>query len=260
MKKLYSLLATAMFTTVAFAQTTIYSENMGTTTSTKTIAANTFQNASPISYEGSGDVRATNISSGYAQASGSANVMINATDETFIISGINTLNYENIQLFLGQRKGSASANNELKIEVSADGTNWTLLSYTRPTGSGTANWLYINPTGIIPTTSNLRVKFTGTNDVEWRLDDVRITGTTASLATSDVTKSKKVFVKNTSVDNEIYFGVKTDIKIFNVNGQIIKTGSVSENGTLNIAELQKGIYFVTGIVSGKIVSEKIIKK
>ncbi len=91
------------------------------------------------------------------------------------------------------------------------------------------------------------------------MDDISWTAT-GSLGTVEVKEKKHIFVKNTSVDKEIYFGTKSDIKIFNVNGQIVRTASVSENGSVNVENLQSGIYFVTGIANGISVSEKIIKK
>ncbi|MGG7551680.1 T9SS type A sorting domain-containing protein [Chryseobacterium arthrosphaerae] len=104
------------------------------------------------------------------------------------------------------------------------------------------------------------VNITGTDD-GLAIDDFSLTPqASGTLATIENKTSKKSFVKNTSVDNEIYFGSKSDVKIFNVNGQLLKTASVSENGALNVAELQKGIYIVTGTVNGKNVSEKVIKK
>lgn len=262
MKKFYSLLAIAIFAMNVFGQSTIYSENMGNATGTNDISENTFQNGSPITYSGSADVRSTSPStaSAYTGASGGANVLINTNSKNFIISGINTVGYQNIKLFFGQRKGSNAANNEMTVEVSSNGTNWTTLSYTRSTGSGTANWEYVNPTGTIPATANLRLRFAGTNGTEWRIDDVKLTGTSATLATLDIKNQKNVFVKNTSVDNEIFFGVKSLVKIYNVNGQLLKTATVFENESLNISDFQKGIYIVTGTIDNKVVSEKIVKK
>ncbi|WP_160136162.1 T9SS type A sorting domain-containing protein [Chryseobacterium sp. c4a] len=106
---------------------------------------------------------------------------------------------------------------------------------------------------------NVSIEFRSTGTRQIVIDDISWTAA-GSLGTAEVKGKKNTFVKNTSVDNEIYFGTKADIKIFNVNGQVVKTASVSENGTLNVANLQKGIYFVTGNVNGKAVSEKIIKK
>ena len=45
-----------------------------------------------------------------------------------------------------------------------------------------------------------------------------------------------------------------------MNGQVVKSASVNENTSLNVADLAKGMYIVTGTVNGKAVSEKIIKK
>ncbi|MCQ9636101.1 T9SS type A sorting domain-containing protein [Chryseobacterium sp. WG23] len=92
------------------------------------------------------------------------------------------------------------------------------------------------------------------------IDDFSLTPQGGTLATGENRISSKSFVKNTSVENEIYFGVQSEVKIFNVSGQLIKTASVRENESLNVAEFQKGIYFVTGIVNGKNVSEKVIKR
>lgn len=262
MKKLYSLVALALFSISAIAQSTIYSENMGTPSGTAGISTNVFQNGIPVIYSGSADVRTSTASSGYTGSSGGGNVFFTGTAGTnFIISGISTLSYSNIQMSFGQLKTTSAANNELTVEVSADGTTWSPLSYNRPTGGGTANnYILITPTGSIPATANLRIRFTNTNTAQWRLDDVKLTGTVGSLGTLDVRNSKKVFVKNTVVDSDIHFGAKSEVKIYSIGGQLLKTASVSENGILAIADLQKGIYIVTGNVNGQAVSEKIIKK
>ncbi|MDH6250931.1 hypothetical protein M2347_000658 [Chryseobacterium sp. H1D6B] len=262
MKKIYSLFATALLSMSVFAQTTIFSENMGTSSATNSISSNPFQNGSPVTYSGSADVRSSLTSTGYTGASGGANVFFTGTAGTnFIISGINTLNYTNIQMSFGQLKTTSAANNELTVEVSSNGTTWTPLTYTRPTGSGTANaYILITPSGTIPAASSLSIRFTNTTTGQWRLDDVKVTGTNNTLGVSDTKNGKASFVKNTSVDNEIIFGAKSDVKIYNVNGTLVKTASVSENKALNVADLPKGVYIVTGTVNGKNVSEKVIKK
>lgn len=260
MKKLYSLFAVAMLAASVNAQITFFTENMGTATATTEIAANTFQNAAPVTFSGTADVRASSASSGYAGASAGANVMINANNETFLISGVDTSDYESITLSLGQRKGTNAANNELKIEVSEDGATWTLLSYTRPTGSGTANWALITPTGTIPTTETLSIRFTGTNATEWRIDDVKLAGTLIVLGTGNNNASKASLVKNTVVANTILFAAKADVQVINANGQVVKTASVNENTALDVTSLAKGMYIVTGTVNGQAVSQKIIKK
>ena len=50
-----------------------------------------------------------------------------------------------------------------------------------------------------------------------------------------------------------------DVKVFNMFGQIVKEASVKENGTVNVAELAKGNYIVTGTVNNQPVSQKVLK-
>jgi hypothetical protein len=84
----------------------------------------------------------------------------------------------------------------------------------------------------------------------------------SSLAVSDVTSLKAGnFVKNTFVkSDEITFGADVkDVKVYNMFGQVVKSASVKENGSVNVAELAKGNYIVTGTVNNEPVSQKILK-
>ncbi|AZA48603.1 T9SS C-terminal target domain-containing protein [Chryseobacterium carnipullorum] len=86
--------------------------------------------------------------------------------------------------------------------------------------------------------------------------------TTGSLAVSDVKNVKAGnFVKNTFVkSDEITFGADVkDVKVYNMFGQVVKSASVKQNGTVNVAELAKGNYIVTGTVNNEPVSQKILK-
>jgi len=84
---------------------------------------------------------------------------------------------------------------------------------------------------------------------------------TATLAVSDFNKSKSNFIKNTFVKNgDITFGADVkDVKVYTLTGQVVKIGSVKNGATLNVAELQKGNYIVTGTVNNQPVSQKILK-
>ena len=165
---------------------TIFSENMGAPTANTSIAANTFQNSGTLSFAGTGDVRITTRSSGYTGASGDGSVFITQTANLFFeISGINTTGYSNLALSFGHHKNTSAGSNELAVEVSADGTTYSPLSYSRPTGSGTATWLLVTPTGTIPATANLRIRFRQTSiSTQFRIDDVKLTGVTATLSPS----------------------------------------------------------------------------
>lgn len=109
------------------------------------------------------------------------------------------------------------------------------------------------------------IKWVDTNetgsDGMFAVDDFSLTPNGGTLAVSDLSKTKGNFIKNTFVKNEeITFGAQAqDVKVYNMYGQVVKTASVKENESLNVAELQKGNYIVTGTVNNKPVSQKILK-
>jgi len=99
------------------------------------------------------------------------------------------------------------------------------------------------------------------SDGMYAVDDFSLTPSSGTLAVADLSKIKGNFIKNTFVKNEeITFGAQAkDVKVYNMFGQVVKTASVKENESLNIAELQKGNYIVTGTVNNQPVSQKILK-
>jgi hypothetical protein len=99
----------------------------------------------------------------------------------------------------------------------------------------------------------------GTGNIS--IDNLVVRTYSSTLAVSDVSKAKGNLVKNTFVTNEeITFGAQAkDVKVYNMFGQVVKTASVNENESLNVSELQKGSYIVTGTVNNQPVSQKILK-
>ena len=102
---------------------------------------------------------------------------------------------------------------------------------------------------------SLKIQKSSTNALY--VDDIQ---SDASLAVIDTNKSKTTLVRNTKVNNEISFGEKANVKIYNVSGSLVKSASVEKNGSLNVSSLAKGVYVVTGEVNGKTVSQKVIKE
>lgn len=158
----YLLAAFLLLSSVAvWGQTTIYSENMGTTaTGNPLITAFTgWQNSAPILYTGTGDVRTTGASNGYTGASGSDCIFFAAAaGRTFIVSGINTsaANASNLQMTFGF--ASSQANKNLSVETSVDGgTTWTPLATV--SNANTA-WALKTVTSGIPSSSTLSLRFT----------------------------------------------------------------------------------------------------
>jgi hypothetical protein len=99
---------------------------------------------------------------------------------------------------------------------------------------------------------------TGTGTVT--LDNLVVKTYTPSLSTIDFNSQKLNLVKNTKVTNEITFGEKANVKIYNLSGSLVKSVSVEKNTSLNVSSLPKGIYVVTGEVNGQSVSQKIVKQ
>ena len=186
MKKIYSLLL-LVITSVSFGQT-FYSENMGTTASGNPLitAYSGFQNSTPITYTGTGDMRTTTASTGYVGASGSVNVFLSntTTAEFFQINNINTSAYTsaNIQLKFAYLANNV-ANAGLIVEYSVDGTTWTPITYTINTN---INWNLVTVAGgTLPSSATLSLKFTQPNlSAQIRIDDVSLSNFNASCTLS----------------------------------------------------------------------------
>lgn len=158
---------------------TLFTETIGSVSSTTTIAAhetaNGFDNDN-YTMTGTADVRNTSASSGYSGASGGANIFMTLTTPvTFLISGINTTGFVSPQLSFGIYKSTNASNGSgVTVDVSTDGINYTSLTIPAlPTGSGTSIWHYVTATGTLPITSNLRIRFTQSDaSTYFRLDDI----------------------------------------------------------------------------------------
>jgi len=179
--KNFLLFFVVLLSQFTLSQSTILSENFGSPTVTTSISTYTgWQSTSPITFDGNVDVRNT-LPSNNSGASGGGNVFFTSNpSRVFTISGINTSMYSEVYLVLSHFKSRNDASNQLLIEVSSNGSNYTPLSYTRPTGTGTSNWRTILPTGNIPITNNLRIRFRqNSNQSEFRIDDVQLYSVTS---------------------------------------------------------------------------------
>jgi len=169
------------------AQVTIFSENMGTPSATTLVNSYSgWQNVSPVTFNSSStlqsDVRTTTPSTGYTGASGGGNVFMGISSgitREFQVSGINTSLYNSITFSFGLLRTDLS--NGLTVQVSSDGINYTNLTFTQPAVANA--WTLITPTGTIPSTSNLRIKFFKSNSTSFRIDDIKLTGVCISPVT-----------------------------------------------------------------------------
>lgn len=178
--KMFYAFLMVLFSVWGWGQTTIFSENMGTSFTGNPSPGNYsgFQNSGTYTFSGTGDLRNTSVSSGYTGASGSNNVMMNSNGESFIIGGFNLSSYNNLVLSFGIRKNTSTENGSgFIVEYSVDGSTFTPISKDAlPTGNG---WYYRSSTSSIPNTTTV-IRFRSTNSVEWRIDDVKLTGILAA--------------------------------------------------------------------------------
>ncbi|MDR3705970.1 MAG: hypothetical protein P4L28_08715 [Paludibacteraceae bacterium] len=171
--------------------TTLLSENFGTPSGNPVITSYTGWSSS-ATFSGTGSVRisAPSNTTNYGTASGNGNIFLNA-GQTFIVSGINTLNYTNLSLSLGfyQYSNTATADS-VSFQVSTNGTTWTPLTCNIPSKT----WALETVSGTIPATSTLYFKVTNNSKTcQFRVDDITLTGTGAAIPTIISTSTSEVF-------------------------------------------------------------------
>ena len=281
MKKLYSLLAVAMFSVASFAQafTATYdfvesptNTDAGTltgsnfTTSVFSTVGGAYASGTTNRYASSGAPTGALDTGNYIEVTitpaSSYNITISSITFKLQRSGTGPRDFavrSSVDSYGANLPASISpANAELSVEA----TN--VLHYVNDVSTAQTGGT-ITPTTISSITAPIVLRIypfnaeasTGTYSV----DDFVVSGTVNTvLAVNDLTNIQNTFVKNTSVTNEINFGAKADVKIFSMNGQVVKSASVSENKNLEVSDLAPGMYIVTGMVNGQGVSTKIVKK
>lgn len=175
------LLVTALLITanLTVAQTVLYTENFGEPTSTTLVQNYTGWQNNSVTYlsDGTCDIRTSYASSGYDNASGGGNLMINDTLKWFQISGIAIDSQNNLQLRAGLRKTTATDGTGLVVQASVDGSEWIRLPLldTLATGTGTSGWHWVHYGGI-PEGTTLTLRFSNSGNVDYRLDDLLLVG------------------------------------------------------------------------------------
>jgi endonuclease/exonuclease/phosphatase family metal-dependent hydrolase len=200
----------------------VFLETVGAPAGTTSIASyessNGFDNGA-LTMSGTGDVRNTSVSSGYAGASGGGNVFLTSgSARNFLIDSINTSFYQNLQLSFGVMKSTTtSSGSDLVVRVSADSINYITLSFTSlPTGSGTATWHFRTASGVIPSSPKIFIQFINNSaTTQYRIDDIKLTY--SNLPTQIISFSPDSAVVGSAV-------------VINGTG-LSQTNSVSFNGT-----------------------------
>ena len=309
MKKLYSLLAVAMFSVAAMAQTTVASDNF---TYTGALNANGWTTHSGTSAQLTADGSTANLVAGnsediniafstpYPISAGvlnkadfsatiniaSATGLTTSGDYFLMLAGTagTTVTTFYARVFvkgsatgytlgiLNSSGGTATYGTEIPYGTAANITATYIVdnSIVTPSISATlqinSQPLLTNSTGTAAAPSSLASfaireggsASSGTGNIS--LDNLVVRTYSTTLGVTDLSKIQNTFVKNTFITNEINFGAKADVKIYSMNGKVVKSASVSENKNLEVSDLAPGMYIVTGTVDGQAISTKIIKK
>lgn len=258
MKKFYSLIAVAMMATAVNAQG---SESFETqTVLTASYADGTFAGETSgvtVNYVHS---RNEGIGTSDDYSITGKGIMLRRSDEPssveFVIpNGVGEFTFKYRKAFTG---GS-----DRTLAIVVDGVQQEPVIGPFGGGAGADATVYtskvvINKTGAV----SVKITYptgTKTGNKQVTIDDVSWTAP-SNLSVASFEKAKETLVKNTVVTNEVSFLKDAKVQIINLSGQVVKSASVKENQSLNVSELPKGVYIVTGVVDGKVVSQKIIKK
>lgn len=197
---LFTLLSMVfMIPQLSVAQTTIFSENMGTPSGNTAIATYatgtapaTFQNKGTLTYGIGGqtttDVRTSSASTTYSGASGNGNVFFTSTSGSygFAIESIDASAYTSLSLNFGYRKESASVHATFSVDY-WDGSAWQTIANTSANlfneASNAAVGWYLSKSLSLPAgaqISTLKIRFVKSGAASIRIDDVKLTGTLAT--------------------------------------------------------------------------------
>jgi hypothetical protein len=192
------------------------------------------------------NIRSNNPSTTYNGASGNGNLYFNANvNNSFTISGINTLNYSGISLSFGIYGKNKSDVKFLKLQYD-NGTGLTDAGSTQIAALSTtkATWLIVS--GItLPARSNLSLTFStptlnGVAPIEIRIDDIIITGTAMSTSINSLnSENRKVYVSNSAITLKGF--ASGNVEIYNMQGKKVFTSHVQE---FIQPDLAKGLYIV----------------
>lgn len=248
MKKLYSLIAVAMFSVAAIAQTTVLSDDFASASAGDNTSTNNNSMAWPgdANFPDGGLVKA--FQAGGAVKLGTGSLVGSITSKALDLSADGGLFKVSFDV-----KGWSVVEGDITVTVSGLAPQTVTYTATRTDAFQTKTVSFTGGTAGSTVTIATSAK-------RAFIDNVKVITDPVVLAVGDVNATKANLVKNTVVASNIIFAAKAKVQVINANGQVVKTASVDENTSLEVSGLPKGMYLVTGTINGQPVSQKIIKK
>lgn len=225
----------------AKAQTTLYSENFGTTTSvfpTGWTSSNATNGFSAVT---------TAASTGYTGASGSINARFintgtNGISHTLTYSNnLSTVGYNNITVIWGAR-ATATFSQPVVFEWSNNGTIWNAVSYTQVAQNAT--WALVNggvrivlPVGAEGVT-NLRFRFsiTSNNNGNYQIDDFSVQGTVSGPAVTLADNGTQIAANTVGQGTTNHILSSFQVTVANA-AATLNTASFSTSGNYQAADI-----------------------
>lgn len=264
MKKIYSLFLSLSLTALAFAQTTT------TTSITNTgiggsavLGSNNYNSGAERTWSADGvsfGGKYITSNQNNTPTGNSANTLVQAQSNNGVIYNTSALPGRIVSLTINY-VGTAndftfSGGNSSRLVNSSTGST-TITGGTTVGSASSTGWTATDFVGTNYTYFAIK-KNSGASYVSSIVIEYETSGT---LSTIEIKGNKNAFVKNTVVNNEISFGSEVkDVKVYNMLGQVVKVASVKVGETLEVSDLEKGNYIVTGTVNNEAVSQKVIKK
>ncbi len=226
----------------AVAQTTIFTETLGTPSATTVIAdyetANGFDNDDLTMTSGgaanSSDVRSNSTSStGYAGASGGGQIYFTAaagvgvpTDERgFAIEGINAASFTSLKLnFAVRKEGGSGTGFGTLVVLFWDGAAYQPVTVTGlPPSTNAVGWYLISSVPLPPAAqiNGLKIKFVKSGSIAFRMDDISLVSDSTTGGGDDDTTTTNITVSALSLSFGQVNTVPTPSQNFTVSGSML---------------------------------------
>lgn len=162
----------------AFSQTFFLRETIGLPLASTPISVYTgWSSSSPIEFIGTAEVRNTQPSMNYSQASGSGNIFFSSVNGKYLqINHIPVARQERILLSFGFFKSSIQSDaTDFMIDYSINGIDFIPIPFSTASGTGTSIWTYVTLPIELPSIDYFSLRFRQTGvSTYYRIDDILV--------------------------------------------------------------------------------------